>query len=387
MSVISEINSYMPNALDKTTPEYEAIFGKTDFTPLSPIDESSDYQCGGIANEMEYLAGFLEYITRTSVIDNFYGEYLERVLYFFTGMVREIGETDDQLRIKFKALCIRNLNPSWITKWMIIDVFSYFFDPDIIYLIENYVVDNLITDGGFELDPSTNWSKSESGASTVSYVTAEMFEGLQCAEISVDSSGNAVSLYQTVSAITSGSYTLDFFTKDDRALPTDDLFKIRIQRSGDSYYYNFDTFLWQVGDTSKTISKNSGTRYEYQQVFVEVPVGMSGQDITITFTNIGGTTTPYKYYIDKVGLGTVIPYPTIKLLLVNIGSTLSFTSMWEGTTDPVALLDYTLGSYFNQDYIIGLGGLYSLEYYLELLNIIKPCGVKAIIEIVERAST
>lgn len=383
MSVIEQINDYMPTLLDKNDPVYQAMFGKIPFTPDATITTSGNYKCGAIANELEYSIGFGEYITRTKLIDDFYGEYLGRVVKFFTGLKQGYLETDEYYRTRFKALVQRQMNTSWSTTWMIRDVFSYFLNPNIIYVTENYVLDEFLVDGSFEVDPTTNWPVVEAGLSTVNFINTDMFYGATCAEFAVDATGSNCSMSQVLSGIVQGQYMLSFFTKDDRALPTSNLFKVTLRRSGDNYYYNFDTFAWQAGATYKTIQKNTGTRYESQQAFVNVPVGA---DLTLSFENIGGTTTPYKFYIDKVQFGTMLTYPTVKLVFVDDGSGVEFMSAWPGTTDPIGGgEDYTRASYFEQCYMSGFGGEGILSYYQSLFDIIKPAGVKTMIEVVWRA--
>jgi hypothetical protein len=384
MSVIAGLNSFMPTLLNKNTEEYIAIFGNEVFSRQADIVDSADFNCGAIANEMEFSVGFCEYVTKTRNIDNYYGEYLDRIIYYFTGFVRDpLGvESDASFRNRFKAVAVRALNPSWLTTWSIRDVFSYFFPLSIIYVTENYVLDEFFTDGSFEVDPALNWVVVNSGASATSFVTHDMFYGTACAEVSIDSSGSACSIAQTIASVPIGKYLLSFFTKDDRLLPTSDLFKVIAQRASDSFYYNFDTQTWQALATSKTVVKNVGTRYESQQLFVDVP-GID--NITIKFENVGGTSVAYKYYLDKITFGTFLPYPTLKLVLVdeNLGDV--FMNLWSGTADPIALLDYTKAGYIEQGYISGFGGEGLLPYYQTLLSIVKPAGVNSMIEVVWRS--
>lgn len=382
MSQIEELNQLMPTELDKTTDEYLSIFGDEDFVANSPIEDSSDFQCGAIANELEYVVGFVDYITKTQDIDDFYDVYLDKVVAFFTGLSRGSSETDAELRLRFRALVERKNNPSWITTWMIRDVFSYFFDEDIIYVTENYTLDELITDGSFELDPTTNWIVNETGGSTIDFVGHDMFYGSTCAEFSIDSLGSTCSLSQVLSAVPIGHYILNFFSNDDRLLSTSELFKVSIQRSGDGYYYNFVTNEWQITATEKVISKNSGTRYESHQAFVDVPVSA---DLTITFENIGSTSDAYKFWIDRVQFGTVLDYPTIKVIFVDENLSTGYMSLWPSGSDPIATYDYTAASYLEQCYISGFGGAGLLPYFYSLLDIIRPVGVKSMIEVVWRA--
>ena len=385
MSQIAELNNLMPTDLDKLTVEYEAIFGKEDFTPNPTIAQSSDFQCGAIANELEYAKGFIDYITRTNSIDNFYGEYLEKILYFFTGLTRVGDESDADLRNRFRALVIRQNNPSWITTWMIRDVFKYYFSQDIIYVIENFTLDNFIYDGSFEINPAANWGTGQSGSSTVTWDTTQMFDGGTCAKLSVDGSGSDVYISQVMNAMAADTYVLSFFQKDDRAYAGPTLFKVVIQRSIDSYYYNFDTMGWQAGEAHLVVNRNAGTRYECVQAFVNIPVGMAGYNVTVKFENIGGTSTPYVFYIDDVQFGTMLPNPSVKVTLINVGGAGDFMSLWEGSGDPIPGLDYDFASYLGQCYIGGWGGLNTLQYYEALLQIIKPFGVQSLVEVINRA--
>ena len=62
-SIIELLNRRMPTLLNIRNEIYESFVGKVDFTPNSPITKSSDYQCGAIANELEYLKGYIDYVT------------------------------------------------------------------------------------------------------------------------------------------------------------------------------------------------------------------------------------------------------------------------------------------------------------------------------------
>ena len=57
MTVIDEINqTSISNAINKGVGNsaYNAIIGKSPFTPNPVIVESSDFNCGALANEIEY---------------------------------------------------------------------------------------------------------------------------------------------------------------------------------------------------------------------------------------------------------------------------------------------------------------------------------------------
>jgi hypothetical protein len=374
----------MPTDLDKTTIEYTAIFGNEVFTPVDPIDESADFNCGAVANELEYVKGFIDYITRSGIIDEFYGEYLDRVVYYFTGIRRIPGEDDAYLRIRFKSLIHRRYNPSWITKWMIRDVFSYFVSEEGMYVIENYIETNLITDPSFELNPALNWTKYEPGSATIIWNTSEMFDGGKCAEMAMVS-GSLLSLSQTVSSIVEGMHVLSFYTKDDGTFGGTIPLQVALQRSSDSYYYNFTTQEWQSATSYWLIAKNESTRYEPQQAFVDIPLGMAGQDVTLFFHNVPGAPGSYSVYIDLVEFGSILPNPSVEVVIVGgISTGEEYISIAEGTVDPIVGLDYDIASYLGHDFLSGFSGG-SITYFDELLQMVKPAGVQSRVRVVERS--
>lgn len=386
MTQIESLNSLMPTKLNKKTLEYQAIFGSDPFTPESIINQSSDYNCGAIANELEYVCAYLDYITRTSSITDFYGEQLTRIARFFLGMVRYPEESDELFRTRFNSLVVRGGNTSWITKWMIRDVFAYFFDTTELYIIENYTKDTLIVDGSFEDDPALNWDVGESGSSTITWDTDEMFDGGFCAAFSVDSSGSNCYIEQTIPSVPEGTYVLSLFSKDDRAY-SGDLFCIYIRRSSDSYYYNFETLTWQADAACLVVPPHSSIRYEIVQAFVSVDSGTAGDDLTIRFENVGVPSSAYTFYIDRIVFGEMLPNPSVMVLVVSTGlgeSSSNSLALLEGVEDPVGGVDYTLASYFDQCFLIGWGTVGTLEYYMALLQLIKPAGVESTVVVVDR---
>ncbi len=166
--IIDQINALIP--INKTSEEYEAIFGKDIYASNIPIVQSSDYNSGAIANELEFLRGYINFVIDSLNINFAADEFLEKLAYFFLGLQRIFDEEDDDLKNRFDALILRNGNKSWMTKWCLKDVFGYYFDKDDIYIIENYIETNLLLNSDFEIgsgDVFTNWNKTETGSSII----------------------------------------------------------------------------------------------------------------------------------------------------------------------------------------------------------------------------
>lgn len=326
----------MPQALNKTGKEYEAIWGKKIFTPNDPIESSSDFSCGALANELEYLRAYTKYVVNAVDVDAVESIFLEKIIKFFINMKRIYDEEDSGLRNRFFSLIRRKANKRWSTKWSFKDVFSYFFNPANIYVIENYTEDgdDLILNGNFEEVTGADfddWTKQVSGSSVINISTTEMFQDARCPEYSIDASNSEASLSQTINSVAVGDYKLSLFHKDDEVV-TDPIVKVRIQRSTDSYYYNFSTNTWQAGDTSKTFPVH-GTNYGYSGIYVN---NDTQANLTLKISNAGASGQAYKFYIDRIRFGLWKTYPSIKILVVSAGQSGEYMSFWAGEDDNLA---------------------------------------------------
>jgi hypothetical protein len=61
MSMVETFNSTVSDAINKRGEFYEILIGSEQFTPESDIDESSDFNCGALCNELEYMRRVSQY--------------------------------------------------------------------------------------------------------------------------------------------------------------------------------------------------------------------------------------------------------------------------------------------------------------------------------------
>jgi hypothetical protein len=127
MSIIQRINSNIPRPVKKTSPTYQTIFGSDPFTPEVTILEPADFNCGAIANELEFLNLFGNYFVDSTVIDTASGSELETLIWGVANIPRR-GEVESDMvyRARFKAIMAEMTNPARTTKWSIRDALSYF---------------------------------------------------------------------------------------------------------------------------------------------------------------------------------------------------------------------------------------------------------------------
>lgn len=129
MSMISTFNQSVSGAINKYSPDYMAIFGNPDFIPEVEITQSSDFNCGALCNELEYLRAVSGYYVRSFALDTAEDENLNALVNAFIDLPRRNrGEPDTVFRKRFRTLVNQSLNARRGTKWAIMDSLRYFID-------------------------------------------------------------------------------------------------------------------------------------------------------------------------------------------------------------------------------------------------------------------
>jgi hypothetical protein len=369
--IIDELNAKMPTYFNLDNPEYKAIWGKIDYTPRATIEGSEDYRCGAIANELEYLRSTTDYITKTYDPDDIDGVFLEILVERFAGIERLVDESDEGLRNRFYALFRRGGNTSWIAGSMVLDVLGYFFSSDNLYLVENHVATNLITNGTFETAVGAEWSINTAGSTALAASTDSPFEESYAMQWDVDASGSAGSLSQAISGCAAGTYTLTFFIQDEGNVSSP--LKVSVQRSSDSYYYDFSDDSWGAAAASYDVPGSSG-EYALRKLTL---INEGTENLTVTFENQNGVSEAVQ--VDYIEFGENKSYPSFRVMAVNSGQSGDFLNMFPDGEDPVSgeSYDYDEAGYLDNDYIGGFGAGTTTDYIEEILDIIKPAGVKA----------
>jgi len=137
MSVITRINTHIPKPVKKTSSAYQTIFGVDPFTPEILILEPADYNCGAIANELEFLNSYGDYFIASTSLDTASGPELETLIQSLLKLPRRGAiESDTVYRARFKAILTELTNKARTTKWAIRDALSYFIDISKIDVVE-----------------------------------------------------------------------------------------------------------------------------------------------------------------------------------------------------------------------------------------------------------
>lgn len=139
MSMIGVFNRAVSNAVNKSNADYMAIFGDPSFVPEIEITESSDFNCGALCNELEYLRSTSKYYVRSFDIDVATDLNLDAVVNSFIDLPRRNrGEPDEIFRNRFRTIVNQSLNRRRTTRGAILDALRYFIPNayDIVQVIE-----------------------------------------------------------------------------------------------------------------------------------------------------------------------------------------------------------------------------------------------------------
>lgn len=145
MSMIRTFNEAISDAVNKGGEVYNALFGTEQFTPESTIDESSDFNCGGLANELEYLRTVSNYYVQSFDLDIAESENLEALVTAFVDLPRRNrAEEDAVYRRRYRALSNAKVNTRRTTRGAIIDAIREFgLTSDQVQIVEKFDTSNL----------------------------------------------------------------------------------------------------------------------------------------------------------------------------------------------------------------------------------------------------
>src|SRR4030042_5528308 len=107
-NVIQRLNKNNSQLLNKDNSDYKALFGKYPFVSLTPVNTSSDINCGALANELEFLRKKIDEAIASFDINRAGTDLLEELVQLFIDFRRTLWENDPALVNRFKAYIQRD---------------------------------------------------------------------------------------------------------------------------------------------------------------------------------------------------------------------------------------------------------------------------------------
>jgi hypothetical protein len=323
---------------------------------------SDDEGNGALALESDALVDFINYYTRTDDVRNHRGNSLDMIIKEFTNFNRRVLESDEIYLRRFLAITERKKDRVWGTKWNIRHIFETYFAGIEAFVAENTSDADLIVNGDFE-EAAEGWNIE--GGARISY--SARFSGSR--GLYFNRTPGAAS--QSVN-LERGVYVLHFFLQGN--------VDVEIKNAAGKYW-DMNSLEWL---DKSLVNKFGGGIWDDQSMFIKV---LSEEGDTITIKFIG--TEDYVITLDYVRLYRKLPYPTYTVIVKYEGYTITDKTLHlgKGREDPdPAITWYPRESYFDNSYVVGRIGAYRKEVYLSLLEIVRPKGIKAYVETIERVS-
>lgn len=324
---------------------------------------------GGIAQEHDALKTNIAVVSRHSEkLENIGGDMLDELTVRTTGFERLQGEGDKNYRKMMYAFFRRNKNKSWATKWVLIDALSYFVNKDTIHFFDNWIETNLLLDNDFEAIEAGEYAApfgawTPLGGSVFVDVT-DTFQEARCLRVP-----GAAMVRQDVAIGSAGAYVL--------IVPFKGTLTVTVERLSDGKQWSPAAMAWLA--SASTALLNSGPRYEGHEQFIL----MDGPD-TLRFT-FGPAGPSGEFRIDYLQFGQKPSYPYFHIIVSTFGQGSEFLNAWPPGADPISGLDYSHSAYLDVDFIGGAGTGMPVVYYERILDVLKPCGVRAGIDFIGRS--
>jgi hypothetical protein len=323
---------------------------------------SDDEGHGAVASELDFLVDFINYYTKTDDVRNHRGSSLDLIIKEFTNLNRRVLEKDEIYLRRFLALTERKKDQIWGTRWNIRHIFETYFAGIEVFVVENTSNINLAVNGDFE-EGNEGWN-IEGGAELSYSARLSGSRGLYINRVS-----GAVSQSFTLER---GVYVLHFFLQGN--------IDVEI-RNSTGKYWDMNSLEWL--DNAPANKFESGI-WDDKSMFIKV---LPGEEDTVNIKFIG--TEGYVVTLDYVRLYKKLPYPAYTVIVKYEGYTIADKTLHlgKGMEDPdPAITWYPRESYFDNSYVVGRIGAYRKEVYLSLLELIRPRGIKAFVETIERVS-
>lgn len=177
MGMIKTFNQTVSKKINKQGDFYEVMIGKEEFTPEVVIDESSDYNCGALCNELEYARVTAENYYKSFDIDVADSGNLDLLVNGFIDLPRRnIGESDSTFRKRFKFIIEESMNYRRTTKWALLDAMRHFMsnvdtNVQIIEIFDSYnLFFEIRIEGAEDLSTALFLNNTEQGYLDLNYV-------------------------------------------------------------------------------------------------------------------------------------------------------------------------------------------------------------------------
>lgn len=358
MNILNLMRSVFPKTIDKSKPVFSSLIANEDGN-------------ASLQKQIVDLYTYMREWTSTPNIYNQTGDMLVKTVSFFSFLERFADESESSLKARFRSIFVRNHDEKWGTPFDVKNVFKQYFPRAIIYLVENTNkiddtepgLSNLLLDGDITEETPTDWTLTNCQAENEA-----RFSGAY--GISLKNTGGKLS--QTVNINPSSVYFLHFFLKGSVLVQIKD---------NNNKYWNNQTKNWD-----NSIVNNQFNTEDWDNKSLYFITNSMAENVTISFLYNEVTT-----YIDYFRLFAKQDYSSFTVIVHFDGNTgAKAFGLAAGDDDPNIETSsstppqprYSNYGYYDKSFLSGVAAGYAKDVYEELLDYLRPQGVKAYLDIV-----
>ena len=345
MGIGSSLLSMLPSGISRECSVIKSLF-------------SDSAGSGAIANQLDDLITFVDDYSAIDDVREKKGESLTKIANYFIGLERYHEETDQNLINRLMAITTRGGDVVWGTRWNIKRLFENYFANASIFVCENTSnqTENLIKDYDFE-ENDGSWNLAGC-TRTLDAAFSESY-GVN--------TGPAGICKQSVS-LSAGTYSLHFFNKGSG--------NVVVKNTTTGKYWNRNTQAWVNSMIEIPVASE---KWEDRQEFFKIS---SLGSIEISFMGTTGSS----LNVDYVRLTKKLKHGEFTVIIHYEGNTSGkVLSLEKGISDPIPGINYDRASYFDVAFMQGKASGTARDIYEDVLDIVKPSGVKANIEFLMKA--
>ena len=344
---------FLASGIDRDDPAIRAVLS----------DENGE---GATANELEALAAFIDYYTRTDDARDHRGKTLEILAGLFARQRRRLSESDEILSRRFLALTGRNGDVVWGNALNMKSVFEAYFPGVACYVAENTGENNVLDNGDFESDAA--WAL---GGGAI-YSGAARFSGGRGVFLGGAGGEHCVQALERI--VPEGNHAFHFFLRG----------KCGVVIENDGKYWNAndqrfsgDAVLEWMDNEVVNVFESRG-EWGNVHCFVVLPEDTRG--LSVKFVGLEGE----EACVDYARLFAKPLNPSFTLVFQYEGYSISEETLRlaKDGEDPIEGVDYENESYFDRAFIVGPAGVSGSQAFWDVMDIVRPRGVQAFAEFI-----
>jgi hypothetical protein len=345
---------FLATGINKNDPVIKAVLS----------DENGE---GAIANELEAIAQFINYYTRTRDVKEHRGKSLEMIVKLFSKMQRRIYEPDGILLRRFFALTYRQGDTIWGNALNMKHVLETHFSGINCFVAENTNKDNLLDDGDFE--ENTTWMLG--GGAVWDYQAR--FSGASGLVFNKGAEESCTKIIE--GPFLAGNYAFHFMLwgKCGVIIQNDDG---KYWLANDQFFNGAGVLKWVDYEVVNIFDKSFGWDNAY--CFLVLPE--DSNSLTVKFVGIEGESA----FVDYVRFFSKPLNSSYTLILQYSGYAITAKTLHIGIVEKASMqnLNYERESYFDSSFVIGPSAVSQVQSVLSILENVRPRGIQPFIEFV-----